>query len=73
MTSTGHLEVRVPRTRESGSAADVLGRYKRRTEELDENITSAYVHGISTRDMSAITKSLMGASVDTQNRPVMIT
>src|SRR5690606_26560093 len=60
LTSMGHLEVSVPRTRESGSAADVLGRYKRRTEELDETITSAYVHGISTRDMSEITKSLMG-------------
>ena len=42
---------------------DVLGRYKRRTEELDETITSAYVHGISTRDMSEITKSLMGEEV----------
>jgi len=63
LTSMGHLEVRVPRTRESGSAADVLGRYKRRTQELDETITSAYVHGISTRDMSELTKSLMGEDV----------
>ena len=53
----------MPRTRESESAVDVLGRYKRRTAELDETITSAYVHVISTRDMSEITKSLMGEDV----------
>jgi len=63
LTSMGHLEVAVPRTRHSGSAADVLGRYKRRTEELDETITSAYVHGVSTRDISELTKSLMGEDV----------
>lgn len=63
LTSMGHVEVSVPRTRNSGSAADVLGRYKRRTDELDETITSAYVHGISTRDMSELTRSLMGEEV----------
>src|SRR5690606_12967076 len=36
MTSMGHLELTVPRTRESGSAGEVRGRYKRRTAELDE-------------------------------------
>ena len=63
LTSMGHLEVAVPRTRNSGSAADVLGRYKRRTDELDETITSAYVHGVSTRDISELTRSLMGEDV----------
>ncbi len=63
LTSMGHLEVAVPRTRHSGSAADVIGRYKRRTEEIDETITSAYVHGVSTRDISELTKSLMGEDV----------
>lgn len=57
LTSMGHLEVAVPRTRHSGSAADVLGRYKRRTDELDETITSAYVHGVSTRDISERSRS----------------
>lgn len=63
LTSMGHLQVAVPRTRHSGSAADVIGRYKRRTEELDETITSAYVHGVSTRDMGELTRSLMGEEV----------
>jgi len=47
MTSMGHLEVSVPRTRASGSAFELLGRYKRRTAELDEAISSAYVQGVS--------------------------
>ena len=63
VTSMGYMKVAVPRTRESGSAADVIGRYKRRSEEVDETITSAYVHGVSTRDMSELTRSLMGEDV----------
>ena len=63
MTSMGHLDVAVPRTRESGSAGEVLGRYKRRTDELDEAITSAYVQGVSTRKMGKVTSALMGEAV----------
>lgn len=59
----GHVKVAMPRTRHSGSPTEVIGRYKRRTDELDETITSAYVHGISTRDMSELTRSLMGEDV----------
>lgn len=63
LTSQGHIEVAVPRTRSSGSAADVIGRYKRRTEDIDETITEAYVHGVSTRDMSSLTRALAGEDV----------
>ena len=63
MTSMGHLEVTVPRSREAGSAREVLGRYKRRTEDLDDAITSAYVNGVSTRKMGKVTSALMGESV----------
>ena len=63
MTSMGHLEVTVPRTRESGSAGVVLGRYKRRAPELDDAITSAYVQGVSTRKMGKVTAALMGNKV----------
>lgn len=63
MTSMGHLEVSVPRTRESGSAGVVLGRYKRRSAELDDTITSAYVQGVSTRKMGKVTTALMGNKV----------
>ncbi len=63
MTSMGHVDVSVPRTRESGSAGEVLGRYKRRTAELDDAITSAYVQGVSTRKMARVTEALMGERV----------
>jgi transposase-like protein len=63
MTSMGHMDVEVPRTRESGSAGEVLGRYRRRTEELDGAITSAYVQGVSTRKMGKVTRALMGEDV----------
>lgn len=58
VTSMGYLEVDVPRTRESGSAADVLGRYKRRMPEIDEAIVASYVNGVSTRKMGTITEAL---------------
>jgi transposase-like protein len=59
----GYLKITMPRTRNLGAPTEVLGRYKRREEEVDEAITSAYVHGVSTRDMSELTRSLMGEDV----------
>lgn len=53
----------MPRTRASGSAGEALGRYKRRSAEVDEAITSAYVQGVSTRKMGKVTSALMGETV----------
>ena len=33
LTSLGQIDVMVPRSREGGSPADVMGRYRRRSEE----------------------------------------
>jgi putative transposase len=64
MTSMGTVELAVPRAREGGSAgAAVLGRYKRRTQDVDAAIVSAYVQGASTRDVGKITGALMGEEV----------
>jgi len=64
MTSMGTVELAVPRARAGGAAgAEVIGRYKRRTDDLDEAIVSAYVHGASTRDVGKITEALMGEQV----------
>ena len=63
ITSMGHLEVDVPRSRKSGSAGVVLGRYQRRTDEVDDAIVASYVNGISTRKMSKVTEALMGEKV----------
>ena len=64
LTTMGTIDVKVPRTRNNGSAAGhVLDRYQRRSEEIDEAIVSAYVNGVSTRSMGEVTKALTGESV----------
>jgi len=63
LTTMGLIEVAVPRTRENGSAVDVLGRYHRRSPEIDEGIVTAYVSGASTRDIGSITEALVGEHV----------
>ncbi len=50
ITSMGAIDLQVPRAREAGSAgAAVVGRYRRRSAEIDDAMVSAYVHGASTR------------------------
>ena len=63
LTSMGQIDVAVPRTRESGSACDVLGRYQRRAPEVDDLIAEASGHGVSTRKMGAVTDALLGDRV----------
>jgi len=64
LTSLGHVEVRVPRARESGSpGGDSIGRYRRRTEDVDAAICEAYVGGVSTRGMERVTRALSGEAV----------
>src|SRR5437870_10116544 len=59
----GLVELEVPRAREGGAAGAALGRSTRRTAEIDDAITSAYVHGVSTRKMGEVTEALMGERV----------
>jgi putative transposase len=63
LTSMGMIEVAVPRARENGSPTEVIGRYRRRSAEVDQMVTSAYVEGISTRGMSRVTEALMGEGI----------
>jgi transposase-like protein len=63
LTSMGQIEVTVPRSREQGSPTDVIGRYRRRTEDLDDMIAEAYVGGVSQRKMADVTEALMGEGV----------
>ena len=63
LTSMGQIDVAVPRSRENGSPAEVIGRYRRRTEELDDMIVEAYVGGVSQRKMGEVTEALMGERV----------
>lgn len=60
LTSLGHIDVRMPRARNGGAPVHVLGAYERRSSELDEAITSAYVKGVSTRGMGDVVEALTG-------------
>jgi len=62
LTSMGHIDVKVPRTR-VGSAVGAIGEYQRRTEDVDALITEAYVSGVSNRKMGDVTDALMGRRV----------
>lgn len=62
-TSLGKIKVAIPRSRESGSPCDLLGRYSRRSGEIDDSIVEAYVHGVSTRGMGEVTKALLDERV----------
>ena len=62
LTSLGQIDVMVPRSREGGSPADVMGRYRRRSEEVDEMMVEAYVSGVSQRKMGR-TEALLGERV----------
>jgi transposase-like protein len=63
LTSMGQIEVEVPRARENGSPTEIIGRYRRRSPDVDRMVTTAYVEGVSTRDMSRLTEALMGEGI----------
>ena len=42
---------------------DVMGRYRRRSEEVDEMMVEAYVSGVSQRKMGDVTEALLGERV----------
>lgn len=63
VTTMGAIDVEVPRTREHGSAAGVVGRYRRRTAEVDATVVESYVAGVSTRKMGEVTRALLDEDV----------
>lgn len=63
LTSLGQIEVTVPRSRASGAVGEVVGRYRRRTAEVDALLTSAYVNGVSQRKAGDLTQALLGDRV----------
>jgi hypothetical protein len=46
-----------------GEGAEILGRYRRRTQDVDDVIVNAHVHGASTCDVGKITAALIGEQV----------
>jgi len=63
LTSMGHIQVRMPRARRGGAPVDVIGAYQRRTAEVDDAVTEAYVRGVSTRGMGDVVEALTGGGL----------
>lgn len=63
VTTFGAVDVKVPRSRAHGAVGEALGRYQRRVDEIDDAIVESYVSGVSTRNMSRVTRSLLGEDV----------
>lgn len=59
-TALGWIEVEVPRTRSGPVPQAVLERYQRREESVNALVREAYVSGCSTRDLEALTQTLLG-------------
>lgn len=63
LTSLGRIDVAVPRARYGQAPRAVLTRYRRRSPDVDALLTSAYVHGVSTRQAGELTTALLGERV----------
>lgn len=63
LTTHGTVGLEVGRSRTGGSASKALGRYRRRSAELDDMIAESYVRGLSTRDMAPVAEALTGEGV----------
>jgi transposase-like protein len=63
VTTAGEVDLSIGRSRAGGSATAPLGRYARRRPEIDAAITQSYVAGVSTRDMAAVTETLLDKRV----------
>lgn len=53
-TGFGVVELDVPRSRDGAYQTQVFERYQRRQRQIDQAISAMFVHGVSTRDVSAI-------------------
>jgi putative transposase len=63
LTSMGEVVRAEPRMRHGGAPAGVVGRYKRRTADVDRLVTTAYVQGVSPCGMTRLSQALMGEGI----------
>ena len=57
-TQFGEVEVSVPRDRNGSYEPQILDKYQRNVDGLEEKILSLYAHGMSTRDIQEQVKDL---------------
>ena len=57
-TQLGKVQVSIPRDRNGEYEPQIIGKYSRNTDGMDEKIISLYATGMSTRDISEQVKTL---------------
>ena len=62
-TSNGEQMIRVPRDREGTFEPQIVEKYNRSTNELEEKILGLYARGVSTRDIEETLQDIYGVSV----------
>lgn len=65
-TQFGEVEVNVPRDRKGSYEPQILDKYQRNVEGLEEKILSLYAHGMSTRDIQEQVKDLYNIEISSE-------
>jgi transposase-like protein len=65
-TQFGEVEVNVPRDRNGSYEPQILDKYQRNVDGLEEKILSLYAHGMSTRDIQEQVKDLYNVEISSE-------
>ncbi|MEC1756058.1 IS256 family transposase, partial [Schinkia azotoformans] len=65
-TQFGEVEVNVPRDRKGSYEPQILNKYQRNVDGLEEKILSLYAHGMSTRDIQEQVKDLYNIQISSE-------
>ena len=65
-TQFGEVEVNVPRDRNGSYEPQILDKYQRNVDGLEEKILSLYAHGMSTRDIQEQVKDLYNIEISSE-------
>lgn len=65
-TQLGEVEVTVPRDRNGSYEPQILDKYQRNVDGLEEKILSLYAHGMSTRDIQEQVKDLYNIDISSE-------
>jgi len=65
-TQLGEVEINVPRDRNGEYEPQIIGKYQRSIEGMEEKILSLYAHGMSTRDIQEQIKELYNIEISSE-------
>ena len=66
VTTWGVLDVWMPRARQSLPPSGVLGRFQRRAPQVDQLIRTAFLRGVSTREVAEVVEPVLGCRPSAQ-------